>query len=270
MNQAPLALPSPAALVELYGPLVSSICRKLFSGEEEARDAAQEAWEAVIKGLPGYRGEASLSTWIYTVVYRRLLRLRQEGRRERYAVLLSQYRGPDFAAPAGLGPERELWARETCRECMRGLLFCLEPRARLVFLFRVVAGLDYADIAAIMDSTEEAARQGASRARRLVARFLREECAYGGPEARCRCRNERWVREFGLAEEEALRRVATMAERFRVLEAGFPPVNYWLGLLEGEAPKDAPGRTGGRARGGAQGSKEYESSSRASTGPKDS
>ena len=65
-SQATFAPPEPAAVVERYGRLVSSICWRMTRDEDAAREAAQEVWLAVLEGLPRFRGESSLSTWIYT------------------------------------------------------------------------------------------------------------------------------------------------------------------------------------------------------------
>ena len=48
----------------------------MFRDEDEAREPAQAAWVEVLASLPGFRGESKLGTWIYTVVYRKILRLK--------------------------------------------------------------------------------------------------------------------------------------------------------------------------------------------------
>jgi RNA polymerase sigma factor (sigma-70 family) len=229
-------VPNPALLVEEYGALVTSLCRSVFKGEEEARDAAQEAWIEVLSSIPGYRGESKLGTWLFTVVYRKLIRLKIEDRRRGLRELRLAYHGADFEAPAWALPDLALWAKETCRDCLRGVLFCLDSDARLVFVFRFVVELPYAEIAPIMGKTEEATRQIASRARRLVSSFLRGECGLIRPGAVCRCRNDRWIRETGVAEEFwRLGRMTRLAELYRDQRKVFPKKNFWEGLLV-EAP----------------------------------
>ena len=70
LSQAAFAPPQPAAVVEQYGRLVSSICWRMTQDQEAAREAAQEVWLAVLEGLPGFRGDSALSTWIYTIARR--------------------------------------------------------------------------------------------------------------------------------------------------------------------------------------------------------
>lgn len=50
-------------------------------GRELAEDVMQDAWVAIWRGLPGFEGRASLSTWLYTVVRNECsARLKKEGR----------------------------------------------------------------------------------------------------------------------------------------------------------------------------------------------
>lgn len=37
-------------------------------GDAEAEEAVQDAWMAVIRYLPGFRGDSSLKTWLFTIV----------------------------------------------------------------------------------------------------------------------------------------------------------------------------------------------------------
>jgi RNA polymerase sigma factor (sigma-70 family) len=229
-------IPSPALLVEEYGALVTSLCRSVFKSEEEAREAAQEAWIEVLSSLAGYRGESKFGTWLYTVVYRKLVRRRIENRLRSLDELEIAYRGPDFQAPDWAMPDLILWVKETCRECMKGVLFCLDSDARLVFVFRFVVELPYSEIAAVMGKTEEATRQIASRARRLVSNFLRGECGLAKPGAVCRCRNNRWIRATGVAEEFwRLSRMTRLAELYRNAKKVFPKKNFWEKLLAEES-----------------------------------
>ena len=153
----------------------------MFRNEDDALEAAQEAWVEVLASLPGFREESKLGTWIYKVVYRKVLRLKVESRRRSLRELRIAYHGPDFVAPDRSLPDIELWAKETCRDCMRGVLFCLDSDSRLVFVFRFVVELPYEEISRVMDKSEVAVRKIASRARKLVSRFLNSECGLVNP-----------------------------------------------------------------------------------------
>ena len=54
-------------LVDKFQEKVFHLCLSLTRNEATARDMAQEAFLRVWKGLPGYNGSASLSTWTYAI-----------------------------------------------------------------------------------------------------------------------------------------------------------------------------------------------------------
>jgi RNA polymerase sigma-70 factor (ECF subfamily) len=226
--------PDPGSVVEQYGPMVTSLCRSFFYNEEEARDACQEAWMAVLGSLKDFRGESRLETWLYSVVFRRLLRFKNEERRHSLRHLRVDYHAAEFEAPTSARPDLDYWVMETCRNCMKGVLFCLEPEARLVFLFRFVSELSYPQIADIMEKSEASVRQTASRARRKVGRFLSGDCGLTRAGAQCRCGNHRWITRIDLQTRFAqMGRLVQQAELYRSAQRVFPKRDYWENLSEG-------------------------------------
>jgi len=55
-------------LVERYKGLVFALTSRSAASRERAEDLAQEVFLRVHRGLPFFRGEAKLSTWIYRIV----------------------------------------------------------------------------------------------------------------------------------------------------------------------------------------------------------
>ena len=75
--------PGPAfeRLLERFRDRVFRLACGLLRDESLAEDLTQEIFLRVWKGLPGYQGEASFSTWIYTIARnKRIDRLRRERR----------------------------------------------------------------------------------------------------------------------------------------------------------------------------------------------
>ena len=65
--------------LSLFGKKLSApiLISSMTGGSDEAAtinfrlaEAAQEVWLAVLEGLPGFRGESALSTWIYSIARR--------------------------------------------------------------------------------------------------------------------------------------------------------------------------------------------------------
>src|SRR5215510_13766037 len=54
-------------LVSTFERPVYALCFRLLGDAEEARDAAQETFLKVYRGLSGFRAESGLKTWIYRI-----------------------------------------------------------------------------------------------------------------------------------------------------------------------------------------------------------
>lgn len=143
------------------GAMQALACRA--TGESHwAEDLVQESLVRAYRGLAGFRGEASLRTWLLRI----LIRLSKEPSRwrrgERSASL-------DVEIPDTLGPspqdgivERELRAR------LAESLERLTLRQRSAFHLRAVEGMDYAAIAGVLECSNAAARMLVLAARRKV------------------------------------------------------------------------------------------------------
>jgi RNA polymerase sigma-70 factor (ECF subfamily) len=59
-----------AEFVDKYKELVFICCRTLGLKGHEAEDAASETFLAVYNGLSRYKGQSSLSTWLWRIAYR--------------------------------------------------------------------------------------------------------------------------------------------------------------------------------------------------------
>lgn len=72
-----------AEFIDKYKETVFLCCRKLGLSEDEAEDVASETFLAAYKGLPRYAGRAELSTWLWSIAYRKavsFLRKNRSGR----------------------------------------------------------------------------------------------------------------------------------------------------------------------------------------------
>ena len=63
-------LGDPAALQLLYRSYQASLyilCYRLVGNEDDAQDAMQAAFISAFRGLPQFRGESSMKTWLYRI-----------------------------------------------------------------------------------------------------------------------------------------------------------------------------------------------------------
>jgi RNA polymerase sigma-70 factor, ECF subfamily len=84
-----------AALVDTWSGWMLRLAREHVATGSLAEDVVQETWLAVLEGLDGFRGEASLRTWVYRILVNQAKR---RGVREKrtlpFASLVDEDAGP--------------------------------------------------------------------------------------------------------------------------------------------------------------------------------
>ena len=69
------SFPTKEEITKEYRGLVSAVSHRIIQNPEIAKDAAQEAWMEILKSLKTFKGDSKISTWIYTIASRVILRL---------------------------------------------------------------------------------------------------------------------------------------------------------------------------------------------------
>ncbi len=119
-------------------------------GRHDADDCYQETWLSALRAYPSLRDGANLRSWLFTIAHHKAIDHVRARRRQPVAVASVPERGIDAAGE----PEQELWAR--VRE--------LPPKQRTAVALRFVSDAAYPEIAAVMETTQEAARRNVHEA----------------------------------------------------------------------------------------------------------
>jgi len=137
------------------------------SGErEEIEQLVQDTFVRAFGSLDSFRGESSLRTWLLTIERRLMLDRRRADMRQKTMVPIE-----DVDAATGYDALDEMIADEA-ETMVRRAVEALSPMQREVFTMRVDQGLSYNEIAAVVGSTEGAARVHYHNAMRAVKEFL--------------------------------------------------------------------------------------------------
>jgi RNA polymerase sigma factor (sigma-70 family) len=88
-------------LVWRHGPIVLGVCRRLLHNAEEAEDAFQATWLALVRHGASIRGRHAVGSWLYRVACRVALSARTAGARRRTC---APQIGDAIAAPPGPDP----------------------------------------------------------------------------------------------------------------------------------------------------------------------
>jgi RNA polymerase sigma-70 factor, ECF subfamily len=141
-----------------------------------ADDLAGEVWVAVARGLHRFAGdEAGFRAWLFTIARRRIIDHRRIAGRRR----TDPVRHERLDRPAEVGDARDPCSvvvdRIGAQHAVELILTGLSPDQADAVLLRVVAGLDVAEVARIMDRSPGAVRVLCHRALRRLAPLLVEE-----------------------------------------------------------------------------------------------
>ena len=139
-----MSLPPFQRLLDAHGDDVLRYLRAAV-GSQEAEDAWQETMLAALRAYPELRDDGNLRGWVFTIAHRKALDThRARGRRP-----LPVADVPEPAVPAPDEPEPALWAA----------VRRLPQKQRAAVTLRFAADLDYRAIGALIDCSEQAARQ---------------------------------------------------------------------------------------------------------------
>ena len=99
-----------AEFIDKYKETVFLCCRKLGLSKDEAEDVASETFLAAYKGLRRYAGRAELSTWLWSIAYRKAVSFLRKNRRSRpiEADPDGQAADTDQKGPAAVLQDREI------------------------------------------------------------------------------------------------------------------------------------------------------------------
>ncbi|MHB8419940.1 MAG: RNA polymerase sigma factor [Myxococcales bacterium] len=159
-----------AALDELLARHQADVYRfglKLCGDPEDAKDVLQETLLGLARDVRRFRGEASLSTWLYTVARSFCLKKRRRGHfapREERSLETEVWREAARLASSAQGPDEALAAKVAGLALQRALA-ALDPTHREVLLLRDVEGLTAPEAARKLGLSPQAVKSRLHRAR---------------------------------------------------------------------------------------------------------
>ncbi len=187
MRQSTAKRPKPAPAQDLNGfdrlyrdhvDLVYRYAHRLCGEVEAAKDLVQETFLNAYKGFNSFRGDAQVSTWLYTIASRACLRMRRKRKGEPERELSLDEFVPtsngEFRLQIpmeGLTPEEALQNKEL-RNALDHAIDKLPKKYRMALVLRDMEGLSAKDVGAIMGLNERAVKSRLHRARLFVRREL--------------------------------------------------------------------------------------------------
>lgn len=170
--------PDFASIHDRFRPRVLRYLTRL-AGEADAEDLTQSVMLKVSEGLPGFRGDSSLATWIYRIATNTALdKLR--GRATPLAADAAPQADDDAAVPPGLRAESvEATAiREEMNACIREFIERLPENYRTVMVLSELEGFTNGEIASILGLSLGTVKIRLHRAREKLRQDLASGCTF--------------------------------------------------------------------------------------------
>jgi len=187
-------------LVEVHSHELQVHCYRILGSLQDAEDALQETLVSAWRSLGEFGQRSSLRTWLYKIATNRCLDvLRADSRRPRIAPSLPEATLPeptgagdppwlepypdvllDHFADQRPGPEDRYEATEAISLAFITAMQLLPPRQRAALVLRDVLGYHAAEVAQMLDATQESVHSALKRARATVDNHLADFSGTGG------------------------------------------------------------------------------------------
>lgn len=214
-------------LVDQFGFKISGLAHRMLKNNDLAKDATQEVWIEILKSIDSFKGNSSISTWVYTIAKRTILRYARSER------IYSEHEINwycDFSTIEynGYDDDKRQWVKERCDESLTAFCHCLNNDSRLIFLFHDISELSYSQISIIMEIEEDNVRKILSRSRAKIKNFVSRNCIIFGENSNCKCRIKNQLITIDLKQElKIILNITSMIEILKNFDVDFPKKKYW-------------------------------------------
>jgi len=161
-------------LVLKYQDRVFDTVYRMVADYEDARDLAQDCFLKAFLAIGEFRGQSSFYTWLFRIAVNcALSQRRRAARQERYVV--AHYETPEELGPAAAsedGDPSRLVQQEEERATVIEALRCLDPDHRAVIVLKDIEGVDYGQMAEILECPRGTVKSRVHRARQALRREL--------------------------------------------------------------------------------------------------
>jgi RNA polymerase sigma-70 factor, ECF subfamily len=170
--------------VRQYHKKVMGYCLSMLQNHTEAEEAAQDVFVKAYRSLGKFKGNSSFSTWLYRITANHCLDVLRKRNRRRTVSLdaLVEEEGDQvhhlFSTSAVAASQMEN------RDLAGKILSTLPQDYRTILTLREAEGLEYQEIAEVMECSLDAVKGRLSRARKQLQEnlrhFIQEKDVYTG------------------------------------------------------------------------------------------
>jgi RNA polymerase sigma-70 factor, ECF subfamily len=141
-----------AAIMGGYGPAILGYLAALARDEDRADDVFSQFCEDLWRGLPAFRRDASVRTWVYKLAWHAWLRNERDAYRRHASPLVTEEMSRLAAA---VRSTTALHLRTEAKDAVARLREQLAPDEQSLLVLRIDRGLSWSEVASVMSTPEE-------------------------------------------------------------------------------------------------------------------
>ena len=147
-------------IVSAHGSTVLRVCRAIL-GPADADDAWSETFLSALKAYPDLPADANVEAWLVTIAHRKAIDVTRAAARRAIPVAETPDPPPGARGGGRPGPDPS-GAGLVADDDLAEALTRLPAKQKQAVAYHYLAGLPYADVAAILGGSAEAARRAAA------------------------------------------------------------------------------------------------------------
>lgn len=156
-------LPPFEKVVADHGEVVWRVCRAVLMAPQDAEEAWSETFAAALVAYPRLRPDSNLRGWLVTIAHHKAID--QVRAANRAPLPVDPLPEPPASRSDRADPDDDLWAA----------VANLPTKQRVAVAYHHIAGVPYAEVASLLDTTEVAARRAAADGIASLRRTLTQE-----------------------------------------------------------------------------------------------
>lgn len=160
-------------IVDEHKGLVFGLIARSVPNRERAEELAQDVFLRVYRGLPYFRGDARLSTWIYRIVVNLLFE--ERGTRRVFTVSLDEPIGADHGPRLDPGAMDQAFDTIELRDRLERAMARLPVHYQVLINGHYLKGMRYEELAEALDLPMGTVKTHLHRAKRVLRELLETE-----------------------------------------------------------------------------------------------
>mgnify|MGYP001110992141 CR=1 FL=1 len=180
------------SLIKKHQVWVFNVALHLTADADRAADLMQDVLIKVITHLGKFEQQSRFRTWIYRIIKNHFINSERSSKYVQETIPWEVFgKGLDTTADEVLidsfSIEKKLLVEEAKLSCMKGMLLCLTPEQRLVFVMGELFEMTDAEASEVLEITRVNFRTKLSRAKKQLYNFMNNKCGLINKSNPCRC-----------------------------------------------------------------------------------